>query len=136
MAQLDWGNGTGIGLHFRNDGEYYETLGYLSKGSRPVVIYTHKNDISGAWAGQGKLETRVNKNVLPIGLKRSFDMSGDHRLSVTDYVANLVYNHSFTRYTDPTGNRYTYYRLPESYVAVRNTVPDEFIEDFDRGYNM
>ena len=29
MAQLDWGNG--IGLHFKNDKEYYETLGFLAK---------------------------------------------------------------------------------------------------------
>lgn len=32
MAQLDWG--TGIGLHFRNDAEYYEILGYLAKNLR------------------------------------------------------------------------------------------------------
>ena len=134
MAQLDWG--TGIGLHFRNNEEYYETLGYLSRDSGDVVVYTHKNDISGAWAGQGKLETNVDKEDLPSGLRRSFIMSGDHRLSVTDYVENLVYNHSFTCYNDPTGNRYTYYRFPESYIAVRSTVPNEYLEDFDRGYNM
>lgn len=53
MAQLDWGNG--IGLHFQIDAEYYETLGFLAKNPSLVSVYTHDNDRSGAWAGQGKL---------------------------------------------------------------------------------
>lgn len=31
MAKLDWGRG--IGLHFKNNNEYYETLGFLTKRS-------------------------------------------------------------------------------------------------------
>lgn len=38
MAKLDWGRG--IGLHFKNNNEYYETLGFLTKRSRLVDIYT------------------------------------------------------------------------------------------------
>lgn len=133
MAQLDWG--TGIGLHFRNDAEYYETLGYLAKNPALVDVYTHDNDKSGAWGGQGKLQTKVSKNALPNGLRRSFIQSGDDRLSVTDYVRNLVYNHAFTQYYDPTGNFYTFYRFPNSVKDVKATVPNVFLEDFDRGYN-
>lgn len=136
MARLIWGKGTGIGLHFIDNSEYYETLGYLCKDPANVVVYTHKNDVSGAWAGQGKLETRINKNRLPSGLKRSFDLSGDNRLSITDYVENLVYNHAFSRFYDPTGNRYTFYRYPESLQDVRSTVPTQYWQDFDRGYNL
>lgn len=96
---------------------------------------THDNDRSGAWAGQGKLQSRVNKSSLPDGLRRSFVLSGDDRLSVTDYVRNLVYNHAFTQYYDSTGNFYTFYRFPDSVTAVRATVPRENLDDFDRGYN-
>lgn len=133
MAQLDWG--MGIGLHFRDDEEYYETLGYLAKNPAFVDVYTHDNDKSGAWAGQGKLQTRVNKRNLPEGLRRSFIQSGDDRLSVTDYVRNLVYNHAFDQYYDPTGNFYTFYRFPNSVADVKATVPRIFWADFDRGYN-
>lgn len=132
MAQLNWG--TGIGLHFRDDAEYYETLGYLTKNSELVSVYTHDNDRSGAWAGQGKLHVHIDKSNLPDGLRRSFAQSGDDRLSVTDYVRNLVDNHGFTRFYDPTGNLYTLYRLPSSMTDVKETVPREFWEDFDRGY--
>lgn len=133
MVQLDWG--TGIGLHFHDEAEYYETLGYLAKNPALVDVYTHDNDRSGAWAGQGKLQTRVNKSSLPDGLRRSFVLSGDDRLSVTDYVRNLVYNHAFKQYYDPTGNYYTFYRFPNTVADVKATVPRKFWSDFDRGYN-
>lgn len=133
MAQLDWG--TGIGLHFRDDAEYYEALGFLTKTPPRVVVYTHDNEKSGAWAGQGKLETQVGKNALPDGLSRSFNVSGDDRLSVTEYVRNLIDNHAFSEFSDPTGNLYTFYRMPSSADDVRATVPAANLADFDRGYN-
>lgn len=133
MAQLDWGNG--IGLHFKNDKEYYEKLGFLAKNPSLVSVYTHKNDRSGAWAGQGKLHNHIDKGMLPAGLRRSFVASGDDRLSVTDYVRNLVHNHAFNDFRDPTGNSYTLYRFPESVGNVRLTVPQKHYADFDAGYN-
>lgn len=133
MAQLDWG--LGIGLHFLNDAEYYEALGYLAKDPALVSVYTHDNDKSGARAGQGKLHTRVDKRNLPDGLQRSFVQSSDNRLSVSDYVRNLVDNHGFTQYRDPTGKLYTFYRYPNSMMDVRATVPPAHWADFDRGYH-
>ena len=134
MAQLNWGKG--IGLHFRDNEEYYEILGYLASHTNCVCVFTHKNDISGAWAGQGKLRTAISKQQLPSALKRAFDLSGDNRLSVSAYVANLVHNHAFTEFRDPTGKRYTYYRFPASIENVRNTVPEDYREAFDRGSGM
>lgn len=133
MAQLDWG--IGIGLHFEDNEEYYETLGYLAKNPALVDVYTHDNDKSGAWAGQGKLQTRVAKKNLPEGLRRSFILSGDDRLSVTDYVRNLIDNHGFDDYEDPTGYLYTFYRMPSDVSNVRATVPTRYLDDFDRGYD-
>ena len=75
MAKLDWGRG--IGLHFKNNNEYYETLGFLTKRSRLVDIYTHDNGRSGAWGGQGKLETHVGTHILPRPLREAFEKSGD-----------------------------------------------------------
>ena len=133
MANLDWGKG--IGLHFRNNEEYYETLGFFTKRSRPVDIYTHDNGRSGAWGGQGKLETHVGTNVLPRPLRTAFEQSGDARLSVTDYVLNLK-NHGFTIQQDFAGNRYTYHLFPESVDAVVASIEsNDYVEDFFRGYN-
>lgn len=121
-------------MHFQNDAEYYETLGYLSREERDVVIYTHDNYKSGAWAGQGKLETRVHKCDLPDGLYAAFIQSGDNRLSVTEYVRNLVNNHAFTRFIDPTGEEYTFHIYPDSLERVKSTVPRKFWKDFEKGY--
>lgn len=136
MVKLNWGNGTGIGLQFNDDSEYYEILGYLSKDYPLVCIYTHDNELSGAWSGQGKLETKIDKGNLPNALKRSFIQSGDDRLSVTDYVRNLINNHSFKLFFDPTGNKYTYYRKPSSIEDVKKTVPEKNLNDFNRGYYL
>ena len=134
MPRLDWG--VGIGLHFYNNEEYYETLGYLSKQPQLVKIYTHKNDLSGAWAGQGKLHNKLTLHNLPRPLFVAFSDSGDDRLSVTDYVRNLIDNHAFRDFWDPTGKMYTFYRKPVSLESVARTVPEEYLEDFYRGYDM
>lgn len=131
MAQLDWG--TGIGLHFANNEEYYETLGYLAGKQECVKVYTHDNNKSGARSGQGKLHTHASKESLPDGLRRSFEESGDNRLSVSGYVRNLIENHGFTESYDPTDKSYTFYRFPDSVESVRETVPEAYLKDFDRG---
>lgn len=69
--------------------------------------------------------------MLPSGLRRAFMASGDDRLSVTHYVRNLVENHKFTSFYDPTGDFYTFYRYPDSVLDVKNTVPSEYKEAFN-----
>lgn len=133
MANLNWGKG--IGLHFKNNEEYYETLGFLTKRNRPIDIYTHDNGKSGAWGGQGKLETHVGTHILPRPLRVAFEKSGDSRLSVTEYVLNLR-NHGFTIEQDFSGNKYTYHLFPESLDIVIDSIEsDIYVEDFFRGYN-
>lgn len=133
MVKLDWGRG--IGLHFKDKEEYYETLGFLTKRNRPIDIYTHDNGRSGAWGGQGKLETHVGTYILPRPLRVAFEQSGDARLSVTDFVLNLR-NHGFTIEQDFAGNKYTYHLFPESVNAVIESIEsDIYVEDFFRGYN-
>lgn len=133
MAQLVWGEG--IGLQFIDNREYYETLGFLTKRERLVDIYTHDNKRSGAWAGQGKLETHVRADELPRPLRVAFSQSGDNRLSVTDYVRNLG-NHGFTDARDFSGKGYTYHLYPVTVDAVVNSIEsNEYIKDFYRGYN-
>lgn len=135
MVNLVWRKDDSIGLEFENESEYYETLGFLTKDSRPIEIFTHANQRSGARAPQGKLRLVFGGNI-PEALAWAFNQSNDDRLSVSDYVDNLVHYHAFTRFVDPTGRQYTYHIFPESVEAVRDTVPTRFLRDFDRGYNL
>lgn len=132
MEMLDWGKG--IGLHFHNENEYYETIGYLTK-NRPIKIYTHRNERTGAWGYQGKLERVVGQSGMPRPLKEAFNNSGDHRLSVSAYINNLMKNHNFD-FDDPTNTAYTNHIYPRSYDDVLSTIPEKFKPDFIRGYNM
>ncbi len=119
-------------MQFKIESEYFETLGYLAKESRPIDIFTHENQRSGTRASQGKLKRNI-----PEALALAFEQSNDDRLSVSDYVNNLVHCHAFTRFVDATGQQYTTYHIfPESLEVVRNTVPTQYLRDFDRGYNL
>ena len=132
MAELNWGNG----FIFQDEREYYETLGFLCKEEEVIKVYIEDNRKAGARGIQGRLRVlKGNYNYFPRPRKCLFESSIDKRPSVTDYVRNLVYNHAFTQYYDPTGNFYTFYRFPDSVTAVRATVPRENLDDFDRGYN-
>ena len=136
MARLSWGNSRSIGLRFASNYEYYFTLGFLCNKRQQIVVYTHNNEVSGAWGGQGKLERPKYSSIssFPPALLRAFAASGDDRLSVSDYVENLVRVHAFDGFRDPTGNRYTFYRFPTSIERVRSTVPAEYKSEFERGF--
>lgn len=130
--ELNWGNV----LHFNSEKDYYEVLGFLSKEEELIRVYTENNDKAGAWAGQGRMSLRnVSIDSLPEALKNAFETSVDGRISVTYYVKNLKENHNFSREIDPTGSDFTKRFYKESLEKVLETVPEEYENDFYRGYH-
>ena len=130
--ELNWGNI----LHFNSGKDYYEVLGFLSKEEELIRVYTENNDKAGAWAGQGRMSLRnVSIDSLPETLKNAFETSVDGRISVTHYVKNLKENHNFSREIDPTGSDFTKRLYKESLEKVLETVPEEYENDFYRGYH-
>ncbi len=130
--KLDWGNV----LKFNNEKEYYEVLGFLSKEDEYIRVYTESNDKAGAWAGQGRMILRnVSIDSLPETLMNAFETSADGRISETRYVRNLKENHNFTKEIDPTGSDFTKKLYKESLDKVLETVPEEYENDFYRGYH-
>ena len=132
FMELNWGNI----LHFNSEKDYYEVLGFLSKEEELIRVYTEKNDKAGAWSGQGRMSLRnVSIDSLPEALKNAFETSVDGRISVTHYVKNLKENHNFSREIDPTGSDFTKRLYKESLEKVLETVPEEYENDFYRGYH-
>lgn len=130
--ELNWGNI----LHFNSEKDYYEVLGFLSKEEELIRVYTENNDKAGAWSGQGRMSLRnVSIDSLPEALKNAFETSADGRISVTQYVKNLKENHNFSREIDPTGSDFTKRLYKESLEKVLETVPEEYENDFYRGYH-
>ena len=132
FMELNWGNI----LHFNSEKDYYEVLGFLSKAEELIRVYTDNNDKAGAWSGQGRMSLRnVSIDSLPEALKNAFETSVDGRISVTHYVKNLKENHNFSREIDPTGSDFTKRLYKESLEKVLETVPEEYENDFYRGYH-
>ena len=132
FMELNWGNI----LHFNSEKDYYEVLGFLSKEEELIRVYTENNDKAGAWSGQGRMSLRnVSIDSLPEALKNAFETSVDGRISVTHYVKNLKENHNFSRGIDPTGSDFTKRLYKESLEKVLETVPEEYENDFYRGYH-
>ena len=132
FMELNWGNI----LHFNSEKDYYEVLGFLSKEEELIRVYTENNDKAGAWSGQGRMSLRnVSIDSLPEALKNAFETSVDGRISVTHYVKNLKENHNFSREIDPTGSDFTKRLYKESLEKVLETVPEEYENDFYRGYH-
>ena len=132
FMELNWGNI----LHFNSEKDYYEVLGFLSKEEELIRVYTENNDKAGAWSGQGRMSLRnVSIDSLPEALKNAFETSVDGRISVTHYVKNLKENHNFSREIDPTGSDFTKRLYKESLKKVLETVPEEYENDFYRGYH-
>lgn len=132
FMELNWGNI----LHFNSEKDYYEVLGFLSKEEELIRVYTENNDKAGAWSDQGRMSLRnVSIDSLPEALKNAFETSVDGRISVTHYVKNLKENHNFSREIDPTGSDFTKRLYKESLEKVLETVPEEYENDFYRGYH-
>lgn len=132
MIERNWGNV----LNFSSEKEYYETLGFLAKDEEYIRVYTESNDKAGAWAGQGRMSLRnVSVDSLPEALMKAFETSADGRISETRYVRNLKENHNFTKEVDPTGSDFTKRLYKENLEKVLETVPEEYENDFYRGYH-
>ena len=68
MPQLHW-----YLLNFKNESEYYETLGFLCKDEEVIRIYIENNHYSGARGPQGRLRIlRGNCEFFPRPLKELF----------------------------------------------------------------
>lgn len=77
----------------------------------------------------------VSIDSLPETLMNAFETSVDGRISETRYVRNLKENHNFTKEIDPTGSDFTKKLYKESLDKVLETVPEEYENDFYRGYH-
>lgn len=120
---------------FNDENEYYETLGFICKDVEVIKVYIEDNRKAGARGIQGRLRVvDGNYKSFPRPLKSLFENSNDKRPSVTDYVRNLIDNHSFKKEIDPTGKGYTTWFYKTSLDDVKSTIPKKYHRDFMRGY--
>ncbi len=119
--------GTDNPIVFENQEIYYETLGFLSKSDGTTAITLENNQNQGARAHEIRIQCYNNIANFPLPLSRKFTIGTGrslHRINATDFLQDLLDNHNF--------------QLNENHIMndIRNTIPQLYLVDFDRGLNL
>jgi len=126
MNQLTFGSNQQI--DFGSENEFYEALGFLAKSDGSISLVWERNELSGAWGSEGRIQCHTNIAKFPLALSRAFTagvgITIKHRINCNEYVHHIVTHHNFA------------YGKEQSYSDIRNTVPTTYLSDFDRGYNL
>lgn len=115
--------GTKQQISFNSESEYYELLGYLSKGDGSTILVWEDNDLHGAWAKEGRiLFFEAQPAALRANLLHTAGVGNiSSRVNCNEFILNIRANHSFV--LGETQN------IPN----VRATVPNPYTADFDAG---
>lgn len=110
-------------IQFANEHEYYLFLGYLAKSDGSTSLVWEHNENQGAWASEGRIQI-----LKPLPLPYPFNVSltagvGNiiARVNCNEFIENIRANHSFV-----TGTA-------QNIQAIRQTIPPQYLQDFDSG---
>jgi len=123
-------------LIFKNESEYYEQLGILANApNNGHTITIESNEMQGAWGKEGRIfrknQRDINTNALQ-KIQSAGTTSTNARYNCNEYVLNLVNEHGFSRSVRP--NQTTVNIIPANINDIRSTVPQLYLDDFDRGF--
>lgn len=115
-------------MRFDSQEEYYETLGFLSKSDNSIALVWEDNDEQGAWGKEGRIHCLSNLNKFTAPLRRKFTKGRAkkvlHRINCNEFVKDLETNHNFAMGSTQNTN------------SIRNSIPQQYQVDFDRGLNL
>lgn len=115
-------------MKFNSPSEFYETLGFLAKSEGNCSIYREDNHNQGAWAHEVRANCLKNLSIFPLPLKDKFTKGRGkgvlHRINCNEFFEGLLTFHKFQ------------FGLTQDYQTIKNTIPNAFLNDFDRGYNL
>ncbi len=113
-------------IQFANEHEYYLFLGYLAKSDGSTSLVWEHNENQGAWASEGRIQI-----LKPLPLPYPFNVSltagvGNiiARVNCNEFIENIRANHSFV-----TGTA-------QNIQAIRQTIPPQYLQDFDAGLTL
>ncbi len=119
--------GTKGQIRFSSESEYYEVLGFLSKSDGTTSLSWEDNDEQGAWGKEGRIQCYKGISKFPTSLSRAFTAgtgSAIHRINCNEFVAHLRERHRFI-----IGKE-------QNVVRIKQTVPEKYIKDFERGLKL
>jgi len=117
--------GTKNQIRFGNESEYYQALGYLAKSDGTSSIHWENNEQQGAWGSEGRIHFYIQNPAIP----GTFSLTAGtghviHRTNCNEFVKNLVLNHNFQ------------YGKVQNIQNIRNTIPNQYLNDFEYGLTI
>lgn len=145
MARLVYGARAPY-LAFANDADFFETYGFLCNNYRHRLEFQWEyNANSGAWGNEGRihfLQTNLGTayNPIPNTLQNRLTAGRGNianRLNCNDFISELVNFYGFRINPSRPGNPVT--RTAQGLLPPLNPsiyVPQQYFNDYQRGYNM
>lgn len=145
MARLVYGSRAPY-FRFANDHEFFEVYGFLCNIDRHGLDFQWEyNEGSGAWGNEGRIHFYQTLNgspynPMPTVLHNRLTAGRGsivNRVNCNDFINELVYNYGFSINPSRPGNAMT--RTAQGLVPPPNPedyVPEQYLPDYDRGYNM
>jgi hypothetical protein len=118
--------GTKNQIQFSSESDYYQFIGYLAKGDGTTILVWEDNDLSGAWAKEGRILFFHNP---PTGLRANLSHTAGvnnivSRVNCNEFLLNLRNDHAFSM------------SEIQDIPSIRATVPPQFLSDFDLGLQL
>ncbi|PWN64343.1 hypothetical protein C1638_010555 [Chryseobacterium oncorhynchi] len=114
-------------MRFDSPEEYYETLGFLAKSDGSMALVWEDNQNQGARGREVRIHCLSNIDSFTPPLVRKFTAGRDkiiHRINCNEFVEDLLTNHNFA-----LGSI-------QDTTLIRNTIPQQYLVDFDRGFSI
>lgn len=117
--------GTQNQIHFNDENEYYEFLGYLAKSDGSTSLTWEHNEEQGAWGSEGRIHFYIQNPPISATLQHTAGTGNIvSRVNCNEFVENIVTHNNFIM-----GNI-------QDLNLIRRTIPQLYLVDFDRGYNL
>lgn len=112
-------------IQFANESEYYELLGYLAKSDGTTALAWEHNENQGAWGSEGRIKFFIANPPVSANLSQTAGVGNIvTRVNCNDFVENIATDHSFIM------------GETQDIQAIRNTIPQPYLNDFNRGLSL
>ena len=111
MYQENFGRNNPPQIQFNNESEYYKALGYLANNNHSTSLNWENNENQGAWGSEGRIHFYTNNP----------QITGSFHL--TAGTGNIHHRTNCNGFTQDIQN-------------IINTIPNEYLDDFDYGLSI
>lgn len=113
-------------VHFNNEHEFYQLLGFLAKSDKTTALAWEHNEDQGAWGSEGRIIFYIQARPFSNNLEYTAGNGGIiiSRVNCNDFVENLNRDYGFVM------------GAIQPIDDIRGKIPAPFLKDFEMGLTM